>query len=82
MSENKHSRARAIQDFAFLVAFQDADFLDKFELQVIKNLALEDGVIDEAEKAVLRGIFDRMSEDQASPEAWEDIKTFRKKYRV
>jgi len=82
MPKRKDSRARDITDFSFLVALADADFLDEFELQVLKNLALEDAVIDETEKAVLRNIFDRLSKHQMSSETWQDIKKFRNQYRI
>ena len=82
MSGEKDSRARDIRDFTFLVAFADADFLDDFELEVIKNLALEDGVIDDEEKKVLRVIFDRLTKDQTSGETWKEIKRFRRRFNI
>lgn len=82
MSGKKDSRARDIRDFTFLVAFADADFLDDFELEVIKNLALEDGVVDDEEKKVLRVIFERLSIDQTSGETWKEIQRFRRRFNI
>lgn len=82
MTREKDSRARDIETFSFLVAFADADFLDDFELKIMKNLALEDGIIDPKEKAVLRGIFERITKDNASPETRAEIKSFRAKFNI
>ena len=82
MSRAKDSRASDIESFSNLVAFADADFLDQPEFQIIKNLALEDGIIDAREKAVLRKIFDRITKDNASPETRAELKRFRAKYNI
>lgn len=82
ISREKDSRAKDIEVFSFLVAFADADFLDEWELQTLKNLALEDGIIDPKEKAVLRKIFDRITKDNASPETRAEIKRFRAKFNI
>lgn len=80
--KKKDSRAEDIKEFAFLVALRDAKYLDEFEWSVIQGLALEDGVIDEAEKIILRGIFDRLDQHHIASETLEDIKNFRHKYGV
>lgn len=82
MSNQKDSRARDIETFSFLVAFADADFLDEAELQIMQNLALEDGIIDKREKDVLRKIFERITKDNASAETRAEIKRFRAKFNI
>ena len=82
MSRAKDSRARDVESFSDLVAFADADFLDETEFQIIKNLALEDGIIDAREKAVLRKIFERITKDNASPETRAELKSFRAKFNI
>ena len=78
----KHSKAREIASYSFLVVFANDSIIDANELHFIEKLALEDNQIDEEEKLVLRNIFSRVSDDELAPEVVEEIKQFRKKYDI
>ncbi len=82
MSKDNDSQANEIMNFAFLVAFANDGTLDDWEIKFMKDLALKDGVIDEAEKAVFRKIFWRLTEDKVSAEAWIEMKKFRAEYDI
>ena len=78
----KHSKAREIASYSFLVVFANDSIIDANELHFIEKLALEDNQIDEEEKLVLRNIFSRVSDEELAPEVVEEIKEFRKKYDI
>ncbi len=82
MANQNDTRASDISDFSFLVALADADFLDDWELTTIKNLALEDGVIDEKEKTVLRNVFRRLRKENMSLKAWRQLERFKVQYNI
>jgi uncharacterized membrane protein YebE (DUF533 family) len=76
------SKAREIRSYSFLVAYANDDTLDMHEVRVMKKLALEDGVIDEKEKLVLRDIFDKLDEKTADAKVLKEIEEFKKQFNI
>ena len=81
MSE-KHSKAKELAGYSFLVVFANDSTIDENELHFMEKLALEDNQIDDDERKVLRNIFDRVSDDDLTTKVLEEIKLFRKKYSI
>lgn len=76
------SRAKEIMGYSFLVVFANDSTIDEAELAFLEKLALEDGVVDDEERAVLQNIFARVDEQSVTPEVWEEIRNFKAKYQV
>lgn len=68
--------------YSFLVMFANDATIDAAELQFLERLALEDQQVDEAERDVLRSIFERVDEADLSSDVREEIKRFRARYRI
>ncbi len=82
MSDETSSRAGDIMRYSFLVAFANDGTLAENEVRFMKNLALEDGVLDAEEKRVFQQIFYRIKEEDVSVETWSEIQRFRKEFDV
>ena len=78
----KHSNAKEIVNYSFLVVFANDDTIDEGELHMLERLALEDGVVDEEEKKALRGIFSRVDRDRLSDLVRTEIDEFCAKYDI
>lgn len=76
------SGAKRLMGYSFLVVFANDGTINEEELKMLERIALEDCVIDEDEKRVLRIIFARAENTQLAPEVSEDIKKFRQKYDI
>ncbi len=76
------SGAKQLVGYSFLVVFANDGTISEEELKMLKSIALEDHVIDEDERRVLRTIFARVENTQLAPEVSEDIKRFRQKYDI
>ena len=76
------SGAKQLMGYSFLVVFANDGTISEEELKMLKRIALEDCVVDEDEKRVLRTIFSRAENKQLAPEVSEDIKKFRQKYDI
>ena len=74
------SKANAIMNYSFLVAFANDGTVDRNELEFIKKLALKDGVVDEEEKNVLKKIFERAESRNLDKKTSNEIKQFRSEY--
>lgn len=72
------SRAREIARYSFLVAFANDGKLDENELGMIKRLALEDGVVDDDERRVLRNLFERVDVTTLSDVEGASLAAFRR----
>ena len=77
---NSKSRAKEIRGYSFLVVFANDDTIDEGELKLMEKLALEDHVVDEDEKKVLKAIFDRADKNNITKAVENEIKSFREKY--
>lgn len=76
------SAARRLTAYSYLVVFANDGTIDEGELELLKKIALEDHVVDEAEKDVLRRIFSRVSQDTVKEKVWEKIEAFRSKHDI
>lgn len=71
------SGAKRLMGYAFLVVFANDDTISAGELHMLEKIALEDHVIDEDEKRILRKIFSRVTKEQLSEAVWNEITKFR-----
>lgn len=67
---------------ASLVLWAEDGTLDAEELDTLLNIALRDGVISESEKDVLRGVFNRIHEEDVDGDVWAKIQEIRKQHAV
>ncbi len=74
-----NSKAKQLIGYSFLVVFANDDTIDENELLLMEKLALEDGVVDEAEKVALREIFARADSKNITAQVEREIKEFREK---
>ncbi len=72
-----NSGAKRLMGYAFLVVFANDDTISEGELHMLEKIALEDKVIDEDEKRILRKIFSRVTKDQLAEAVWKEINRFR-----
>ena len=79
---SRHSRAKELAGYSFLVVFANDGTIDEEELKMLEKLALEDQEVDERERQVLRNIFSRVSSEDCTAEVWREIEDFRKKYDI
>lgn len=77
-----NSKAREIRSYSFLVAYANDDTLDMHEVKVIKKLALEDGIVDEKEKIVLRDVFNKLDIKTADPRVLKEIERFKQEFDI
>ena len=76
------SRAKEIMQYSFLVAFANDGIIDVNELAFIKKQALADGVVDDAEKNVIKKIFSRVNRDELSSEVAQEMDKFLAEYNI
>jgi hypothetical protein len=72
----------AIMQYSFLRVFANDGTIDAAELAMLEKLALEDGNVDDEERAVLGRIFSRVNRDTVTAEVWEEICRFRERYSI
>ena len=68
--------------YASLALWADDGALDAAELDTLLNIALRDGVISEPEKEVLRGVFNRIHEEEVPAEVWVKIQQIRRQHAI
>ena len=71
------SGAKRLLGYAFLVVFANDGTISEGELHMLEKIALEDHVIDEDEKRILRKIFSRVTKDDLTEDVWNEITKFR-----
>ena len=76
------SRSCEIAYYALFQVFENDSTIDARELETIKKLALEDAVVDEDEKRVLRKLFGRVTKSMVEPEVWLQISGFRERHGI
>jgi hypothetical protein len=77
------SAADDLARYSFISVFAYGNTtIDAEELSFIKQMALRDCDIDEQERDVLRGIFNRVSKADVTPEVWEEICEFRSDHGI
>ena len=72
----------AIMQYSFLRVFANDGTIDAAELAMLEKLALEDGRVDDRERAVLGRIFSRVNRDTVTAEVWEEICRFKERYSI
>ncbi len=72
-----NSGAKRLMGYAFLVVFANDDTISEGELHMLEKIALEDKVIDEDEKRILKKIFSRVTKDRLADAVWNEISKFR-----
>ena len=77
--EDEHHIELAYATFA---VFADDGSIDTNELNFVLGLALKDGKIDDGERRILAGIFNRIQEHDVSPGVWHRIKVVRKQHGI
>lgn len=77
-----NSAWNAIMQYSFLRVFADDGTISADELAMFERLALQDGEVDEKERAVLSRIFGRVNEQAVSAEVWEGITRFKAQHRI
>ena len=76
------SKAREMLNYAFLTALADDGIIDENELLYIKNLALADGILDEAEKSAMQRIISLVDESNLSATARKEFIKFCEHYKL
>jgi len=71
------SGAKRLMGYTFLVVFANDGTISEGELHMLEKIALEDHVIDEDEKRILRKIFSRVTKEQVADSVWNEITKFR-----
>jgi len=84
IEKNDHKKDQSSIELAHasLVLWADDGTLDAQELDTLLNIALRDGVISESEKDVLRGVFNRVHEEEVDGEVWAKIQAIRKQHAI
>lgn len=84
IEKNDHKRDQSTIELAHasLVLWADDGTLDAQELDTLLNIALRDGVISDSEKDVLRGVFNRIHEEDVDGEVWNKIQDIRKQHVI
>jgi tellurite resistance protein len=72
----------AIMQYSFLRVFANDGTIDAAELAMLEKLALQDGRVDEQEKAVLSRVFSRVNAQTVSPEVWDEISRFKARHDI
>lgn len=77
-----NSAWNAIMQYSFLRVFADDGTISADELAMFERLAMQDGIVDEKERAVLSRIFSRSSQTSVSAEVWESISAFKERHQI
>ena len=68
--------------YASLAVFADDGKLDMGELNFLLGLALRDGSVSDSERAVLRGVFNRVLEADVPADVWKRIQAVRAQHVI
>jgi uncharacterized membrane protein YebE (DUF533 family) len=79
---NGGSSWNAIMQYSFLHVFANDGLIDQHELQMLQRLALQDGGIDDRERAVLTQVFSRVNEAALEPQVWTEIQRFKTQFEI
>ena len=72
----------AIMQYSFLKVFANDGVIDASELAMMERLALEDGQVDDRERAVLSGVFARVDRQSLDPGVRDEIVRFKAQYDI
>ena len=76
------SRSGEIAAYALFQIFENDATIDAREFETIKRLAMEDAIVNEEEKRVLRKIFARVTQDMVKPDVWLAMHAFRRRHGI
>lgn len=68
--------------YAALVMYADDGKLGKEELKTLLEIALRDGSMTDREREILRGLFNRIREEDVSADTWAQLQTIRGEYSI
>ena len=68
--------------YASLALWADDGKLNLDELDTLLHIALRDGVISDREKEVMRGLFNRVHEEDVTADVWDRVQQIRKLYSI
>ncbi len=72
----------AIMQYSFLRVFANDGLIDRAELDMLQKLALQDGKVDDQERAVLSGVFARVDLATADPAVRDEIGRFKAEFGI
>ena len=68
--------------YASLVMFADDGKLSQHEIKTLLEIALRDGSMTDREREILRGLFNRIREEDVAAEAWTQLQSIRQEYGI
>jgi hypothetical protein len=68
--------------YASLVLYAEDGSLDKDEIKTLLHIALRDGSMTDREREILRGLFNRIREEDVTADAWTQLQTIREEYSI
>lgn len=68
--------------YASLVLYADDGKLGKDELKTLIEIALRDGSMTDREREILRGLFNRIREEDVSAGTWRQLQAIRQDYSI
>jgi len=68
--------------YATLVMYVDDGKLGKDELKTLLEIALRDGSMTDREREILRGLFNRIREEDVAADTWLQLQTIRQDYSI
>ncbi len=66
---------------SFAIVAEDGN-IDLGELNFLLGLALRDGKLDDMDKGILAGVFNRILEQDVSAEVWKRVQAVRKQHGI
>jgi hypothetical protein len=72
----------ALMQYSFLSVFANDKTIDARELAMLEKLALEDGSVDDQERAVLARVFARVTPESVSQDVWDEICRFKSRHQI
>ena len=71
-----------LYQYSFLKVFANDELIDAAEMEMLKKLALSDGVVDAQERMVLAQVFARVEGADLDPAVREEIAKFRAEHGI
>ena len=68
--------------YASLVLYADDGKLGNHELKTLLEIALRDGSMTDREREILRGLFNRIREEDVSADTWLALQAIRQDYSI
>ena len=68
--------------YASFAIFAEDGNIDLGELNFLLGLALRDGTLDDMDKRILAGVFNRILEQDVSAEVWKRVQAVRKQHGI